>query len=82
MLDNNIFRLFVACSRHSDGGERAKNLLGTCEKLTRELPSFFPLVFLLALTTYDLTCSPLSERLEQARLLKNASSTLVMEKGF
>ena len=31
-------------------------------------PRFFPLVFLFALATYDLTCSPLSKRLEQATL--------------
>ena len=49
------------------------------EKLTREkigrekvsrsrpnLPSFFPLVFLFALAAYDLTCSLLSKRVEQA----------------
>ena len=70
MLDNNIFRSFVTCSRHSDGGGEGKKLVGHGEQLTRELPSFFSLVFLLALATYDLTCSPLSERLEQARLLK------------
>ena len=29
-------------------------------------PRFFPLVFLFALGAYDLTCSPLSNRLEQA----------------
>ena len=29
-------------------------------------PRFFPLVFLFALGAYDLTCSPLSKRLEQA----------------
>ena len=29
-------------------------------------PSFFPLVFLFSLAAYDLTCSPLSKRLEQA----------------
>ena len=31
------------------------------------LPSFFRLVFLFALAAYDLTCSPLSKRLEQAK---------------
>ena len=29
-------------------------------------PSFFPLVFLFAFAAYDLTCSPLSKRMEQA----------------
>ena len=29
---------------------------------------FLPLVFLFALAAYDLTCSPLSKRLEQANL--------------
>ena len=29
-------------------------------------PRFFPLVLLFALVAYDLTCSPLSKRLEQA----------------
>ena len=38
MLDNNISRLFVALSRHSGGGERAK-------KMTKKLLSFFPSCF-------------------------------------
>ena len=35
------------------------------------LPSLFPLEFLFALTAYDLTCSPLSKRLEQASLVSD-----------
>ena len=56
-----------------------RKIRGSGEKLTRQkrgrekvsrsrpnLPSFFPLVFLFALAAYDLTCSLLSNRVEQA----------------
>ena len=35
------------------------------------LPSLFSLEFLFALTAYDLSCSPLSKRLEQASLVSD-----------
>ena len=76
----------IACFRHSDGWERAENQ-GVDEKLTRGkigqekggvfslLPQspliFFPLLFLFALSTYDLTCSPLSKCLELADTMTN-----------
>ena len=51
---------------------------GAGEKLGR-LP-FFPLVFPFALATYDLTCSPLSKRSEQASL-ERATPILVLFHG-
>ena len=52
---------------------------GAGEKLGR-LPRFFPLVFPFALAAYDLTCSSLSKRLEQASL-ERATPTLVLFHG-
>ena len=52
---------------------------GAVEKLGR-IPCFFPLVFPFALTAYDLTCSSLSKRMEQASL-ERATPILVLFHG-
>ena len=56
-LNHSIFH-WLACSRRSDVGERAK---------TPQSPlAFFSSSFLFALAAYDFTRSPLSKRLKQA----------------
>ena len=48
----------LGCRQKIDEG---KNRAG------HSIPSFFPLMFLFVLAAYDLTCSPRSKRLEQAK---------------
>ena len=66
-LNRKRINISLACSRRSDGVQRAKNW-GHKKQGETQYSSLFPLV----LPVYDLTRSPPSERLEQA----NTSRTI------